>query len=100
MKLRDYLLNLNMTQGEFATMLGINTEYLNCIIRGKKKPGKHLALVISNMTNGQVDAEGLITGAGAYTGSSRRQARTEKISEEIVSNLSIAINADNKVKKR
>ena len=40
---------------DFANKLGISTATLSCIINGKNKPSKELAVKIEIMTDGEVD---------------------------------------------
>lgn len=72
MNLRDYLLDLNISQGEFAKILGISTGYLNSVIRGKKKPSIELAKSITELTIGKVDGMALFNGDGAYKGETKK----------------------------
>jgi hypothetical protein len=98
MKLRDYLLDVNVTQVEFAKLVGINRPYLNLIIRGRRIPGKHLAVIISNMTGGVVSSKSLMDGSGAYTGGERGMVRRNKLSKGVLDEMASVIKAKKEVK--
>jgi len=72
MNLRDYLLNLNISQGDFAKILGVTTSYLNSVIRGKKKPGLNLVQKITEITSGKVNGLDLLNGEGVHKGETKK----------------------------
>lgn len=72
MNLRDYLLDLNISQVEFAKILGVTAPYLNGVIRGKKKPSVELAQAITELTCGKINGMDFINGKGAHIGELRK----------------------------
>ena len=54
MKLKVYLATINMTVKDFGFLVNYNPTYLSQIVTGKKIPGKKLAKVIEDITDGQV----------------------------------------------
>ncbi len=60
MELREYLFRQRLKISDFAKKLGYGRTYINEIVNGTKKPGKHLARQIERETEGQVKAEDLL----------------------------------------
>ncbi len=54
MKLDEYLFRTRKTQTAFAEELGIQRQYFNSLVRGRRVPGRYLARKIEKATNGQV----------------------------------------------
>jgi len=54
MKLKTYLADINMTVKAFADLLQINHCYLSRVANGHTKPGRKLARLIEEITDGKV----------------------------------------------
>jgi len=60
MVLKIYLLKKNITLSKFSEMIGYSRVRLSCIINGKDKCSKKMAILIEKMTDGEVKAEELM----------------------------------------
>lgn len=54
MNLRRYFFEYQITQAEFAAMIGYSKTYISLIARGKYRPSKKMARIISDATKGVV----------------------------------------------
>lgn len=54
MQLKQYLLENNMTLKELAEEIGYDPEYISCVGRGSRFPGKKLKKTLFVFTNGLV----------------------------------------------
>lgn len=54
MQLKQYLLENNMTLKELSEEIGYDKEYLSCIARGARFPGKKLKKTLFAFTQGDV----------------------------------------------
>lgn len=60
MDLREYLFRNRLTITDFGKKIDCPRAYLSQIVNGHKKPGKRLAKVIEDATNGEVTAQELL----------------------------------------
>lgn len=60
MNLREYLFKKRITPTDFARAINYHPSYLQAITRGERLPGKKLAKIISDATNGEVTIEELL----------------------------------------
>ena len=58
-KLRQWLIDNDIKQGEFANRLGISRCYLNTVMTGKRNISLYLASRIVYETNGDIDYDDL-----------------------------------------
>jgi len=61
MDLREYLFRKRITNKDFAKLVRYDHSYIGEIINGKKKPGKKLARLIEEATNGEVTVDELMS---------------------------------------
>jgi len=54
MHLKDYLSDQNMTQAEFAELLGVTHQAVNQWLRGRRFPRRELVVKIEKITGGNV----------------------------------------------
>jgi DNA-binding XRE family transcriptional regulator len=54
MTLKEFLRINNITQSEFARLLGVTRAYIHCIIKGHYNPSYALAIRISDYSKGSV----------------------------------------------
>lgn len=60
MDLRTYLFLKNMTLKSFSETLNYSTAQISQVMHGRRKPGRKLARLIEQATNGEIKAEELL----------------------------------------
>lgn len=61
MDLREYLFRNRISITDFAKQVNASRNHISGITNRAWKPGKYLALLIENVTNGEVTAEELLS---------------------------------------
>ena len=60
MKIEDYLYYENISQRQFAKLVGLHWRYVNGLVNGEYIPGRKTALMIEKITQGKVTAVELL----------------------------------------
>ena len=60
MKIEDYCYYENISQRQFAKLVGLHWRYVNGLVNGEYIPGRKTALLIEQITKGKVTAQELL----------------------------------------
>lgn len=60
MQLKEWLIEKNITQSDFASALGVSRHYLCRVIAGRHVPSRKLALYIEKLTGREVSAVSML----------------------------------------
>ena len=76
MKLTDWMVDNNYTQGQFAEKANMGRSHLSDVIRGARPPSRRIADSIEEATEGDITAIDVMTGkALGYSGRRRRVSK-------------------------
>lgn len=84
MLLRDWIVDHNYTQGQFAEAVGYGRTYFGLMLTGKRRMSTQFARRVSAFTLGEISEATLLDGSALGDGGVRRRVRRKGIPNKVL----------------